>query len=176
MHYSPSPGTLQIRAKATPIQQCGYLALATPLFDKCSINVLDYLLFGGRPRCQDDTVRLKTLMLPTCQNGLGLSTLIKQLTSQSIPRRTTLPITQLNQARLASKHFDGKLPAVLTSHHAFHAFDDAGNRGAIIDELLGTILNPHTALSAMHFVTGTYIGILKASPPADVIHQNCREA
>ncbi|MCY1278670.1 hypothetical protein D9M70_274030 [compost metagenome] len=175
MHYAPCPRSLPICTNSAPIQLRCNVGFAAAFFDKGVINILNHLLFGFRPRREDYTIRLKALMLTTTQEGFGLSGLIDQLPPQPISRWPTLSIAQLDQVRLPCKHLDGQLAAVFPRHHALNAFDDAGYGGAIVDELLSTILDPHTSLPAADFIAGANVRILKTSPATDVIDQDHRE-
>jgi hypothetical protein len=77
----------------------------------------------------------------------------------------------LDQSALACEHFRGKFAAVLACHRALDAFHDRGDRTSVVLELLRAVLNGDAGALTDVFVVGTFIGILKASPAADVINQ-----
>ena len=80
-----------------------------------------------------------------------------------------MPISELDEATLACEYLGREFTAVFPCHGAFDAFDDGGDWGAIVLELLGTIDHPNASLLADVFVVGTFVGVLEPSPSTDVI-------
>ena len=60
---------------------------------------------------------------------------------------------------------------VLACHCPFDTFDQRRKGAAVIVELLGAIDDPDAGAAAKVLVVGAFIGILKPTPPADVIDQ-----
>ena len=121
---------------------------------------------------QDDAVGLQTLVLAPRQLALDRSGLIDQHTPQPIASRAALPKTQFDQPALPGEHLGREFATVFAGHRPFDAFDDGGDRRAIILELFGTVghLNSRTATDVL--VVGAFICILESAPTADVVDQN----
>ena len=166
------PGPPQIRADALGVQQRGDLVLAAPLLDEAAIDPADRIHLLGRPRHEDHAVRLKALVLAAGQRCLAVSGTIQEMAAQSEPRRTALAEPKLDQPTLPGKDTDGEQAATLASEGALDALDDRGNRTAVILEAVNAIFNPDAGLAALILVEGALVGVLEASPTADVVDQD----
>src|ERR1700722_12211128 len=77
-----------------------------------------------------------------------------------------------DEPALASKHLDGKLAAVLTSHNPFDVFEENRPDAAVIIKLLAAIMHSDARPRADVLVICPFIGILKTSPSAHVVNQD----
>ncbi len=114
-------------------------------------------------------------MLAPCQFGLYGAVLIDENTAQSIASRSALTKTKFNQSALTGEYLGGQFPAILASHSPFDAFDDRGYRGTVILKLLGAVGDLNAGTPAPVLVIRTFVGILEATPPTDVVDQDDRE-
>src|SRR5260221_1978994 len=80
-----------------------------------------------------------------------------------------------DEATLARKYLDGKLAAVFASHDPFDVLQEDRTDGAVIVKLFGTIVNSDSRSRAKVLVICAFVGILKPSPAADVVDQDCLE-
>ena len=78
---------------------------------------------------------------------MAVAGLVDEAAAQSISRWAALAVAKLNQTALPGEHLDGQFPAVFASHRALDAFDDGGDRAAIILELLGAVLDADAGAS-----------------------------
>ena len=97
---------------------------------------------------------------------------VDQCAAKSVAGHAALPVTEFDQPALASESLRREFPAVLASHSALNALDDRRNRGPVILELLDTVGDLDTRAPADVFVVGALVGVLKASPAANVVHQD----
>ena len=81
----------------------------------------------------------------------------------------------LDEAALPGKYLDRKLAAVFASHDPFDVFEEDRTDAAVIVKLFATIVNTDARPRANVLVICTLIGILKPSPAADVVDQDCLE-
>jgi hypothetical protein len=77
-------------------------------------------------------------------------------------------LTDFDQPTLSDKHLCGQLPAALAGHRALDTLNDGRDRAAIIFELLGAVLNRDARLTADVLVVSAVVGVLEATPAADV--------
>src|SRR5206468_2178874 len=73
------------------------------------------------------------------------------------------------------EHLGGQFAAVFTGHGALDALDNGGSGAAVIFKLLGAVMHFDAGPLAQVFVIRTFIGILKATPAADIVHQHRRK-
>jgi hypothetical protein len=78
-----------------------------------------------------------------------------------------------DKAALTGKYLDGWLTAVLASHDPFDVFEQDRTDAAVIVKLLAAIVNSYPRPRADVLVISTFIRVLKTSPEADVVDQNC---
>jgi len=76
---------------------------------------------------------------------------------------------------LASKYLDGKFAAVFASHDPFDVFEKDRADAAVIVKLFAAIMNSDACPRANVLVICAFIGILKPSPSAHIIDQDCLE-
>ena len=150
------------------IQLCGDLRPTFFLSHEGIEDAPDDLYFGLRPRHQNDAIGFKALLLPVFELSLWSTVFIDQLAAHSVTGRAALPKAQGSPTAMTDGHFRGKLAAILARHHTLHIFQDGGDKAAIVFELLGTVRDPDTRVLADEFVIGALIGVLEATPAADI--------
>jgi hypothetical protein len=77
-----------------------------------------------------------------------------------------------SRTALADENLRGELAAVLAGHGAFDAFDDRRNGAAVVLKLLGAVVDVDLRGPADVLVVGTFVGLLKASPPAYAVYED----
>src|SRR5262245_32824795 len=98
--------------------------------------------------------------------------MVDELATQSVPWASSLLEAEFGQPALASEHLRREFAAILTGHCALHTRDDGCAQRAIVLELLCAILNRDPRFLADEFVVGALVGVLKPSPPADVVNED----
>ena len=138
-HRAVSPGPIQIGQDGGSVEPGGNGCDGQIVHNQPLKDLIHRGHFSIRSGNQDDPVSLQTFVLTARKLSFDGTTLVQQHAAQTKPCRTPLTKTQLYQAALAGKHLGRELPAVFPCHGAFDAFDDCGDRRAIVFELLGDV-------------------------------------
>ncbi len=86
-----------------------------------------------------------------------------------------MAVAELDEPTLAREDLRRELAAVFPGHGALHAFDDGGDRRAVILKLLSAVDHPHAGATALVFVEGALVRVLEATPARDVIDKQSFE-
>ena len=80
--------------------------------------------------------------------------------------------------RTPSRHQKGfaELAAVFTSHDPFDVFEQDRANAAVIVKLFAAIVDTYPRPRANVLVIGTFVRVLKSSPAADAVDQDCLKA
>jgi len=111
-------------------------------------------------------------VLTTGQRRLAVPGTIQEMAAQSEPRRAALAEAEFDQPALSGKDTDREQAAALTGEGALDAFDDRGNRTAVILEAVNAVLDLDPGLAALVLVEGAFISVLEPPPSADVVDQD----
>ena len=86
-----------------------------------------------------------------------------------------MAVTELDQAALSKKNSDRQLTAILSGHRAFDGFDDCRQGTSVVLELLRAVVDFYAGAFTDEFVVRAFVRILKPSPAAHVIDEDCSE-
>jgi len=73
---------------------------------------------------------------------------------------------------LSGEYFGAEFAAVFSRHCPFEALDDGAHGACVVRKVFGAILDGDVLPFALKFVVGCFVRVLKASPPADVVHED----
>ena len=168
MNRAAGPRATKIGEDASLIEARGDLPLLLAVLDEGPVDPADDVDLFGRAGNKDDAIRLDALVFAACQLPFT-SNLIHESSAQSEAGRSALPEAEFDQPALTGEHLRGKLAAVFPGHGALDAFDDGGDRAAIVVELLGAILDLDAGPLADELVVSAFVRILEAPPTANIV-------
>lgn len=157
------------------IQRFGNLLFAPMILDEAMEYAVDDLDFGFGAGNKNDAVSLEAFALPGQQFAFFIAVLINQHAAQAKACRTALTKPEFDKAALSRKDLDGQIAAIISSHDPANGFQEMGSNGAVVLKLLCTIVNNHSCARAQIFVMGAFVSILKSTPAADIIDEDCLE-
>ena len=111
-------------------------------------------------------------MLAAFEFAFDSARLVNQHPAQAKASRSTLPKTQFDQPALTGEDFGREFPAVLPSHRALDTFDEGGDGGAIVFELLGNVGDVDVLALADVLVIRRFVRVLEPPPATDVVDQD----
>jgi hypothetical protein len=101
--------------------------------------------------------------------------LIQEQSPQTEAWRPALPKSERDEPALSGEHLGAELAAVFAGHRAFEAFHHRAHWRVVGGKMFSAILDGDVRPDAPEFVIRSLVGLLEASPAADVVNQNRTE-
>src|SRR5712692_8313101 len=133
-------------------------------------------VYGGnlfrRLGYNNDMLIGNTFPFAVCQNLLGPSSGIEQLSTQTVSGPPAQLVSELRKPEKPRSDLYRKLAAVFSRHCPLQSLHDRSRHAVIITEQLCTVVNWNAGGLAEIFVVCRLVHILKAPPTAHVVDQN----
>ncbi len=166
------PRTGKIGEDSAGIQDVGNFLLGAASRREVVVNFPDHRDFRLWTRDKDDPVGGDTFLLAARQFTLWFPSLVHQDSAKTIAGRASLSISKPDQVCLSRVNLYRQLAAVFSGHCPLDRLDDRGTDAAVVLELLRAVVNKDSHPLAPKLDFSCFVGILKTSPAADVIHQD----
>lgn len=172
VHSSAGPRTSCLARNLAGVQFLGDVGFRSLAFHEAAIDPSHHLDLFVRPQREDHAVGLDAFCARRGRGCPSPNRCRRSSADEDRSRPPTLPKAKLDQAALAGKHLGGQVTAVFPRHDALDALDNFRAALPSFSNCSAQYSSVMPARRQAQFVGRAFIGILEATPAADVVDQD----